>query len=289
MRDGEQRTTKNDMQKKDDASKPKKGLYHSELSKMGAVRVTVKTDVLESTFKGKPPYCVLIIDGHERNYACENEACEEALNGLAGRSVMLEASGREDTAEIKILGAGQPQGDAEAPVGRNRAPQPDTRQPRQEARRERPAARHDASGEPMREERPQDHAAPPQTPPAARKKDAVDTVIDLRKFYARRGNALVMAALESMRVLETFHHSTGLPWDKPGSDEIKKRMAAIIAEELTKTTFTTLFISADRARNLSRPEHFRLDEFVRGDIQKLMVQAKARLEEQAKAKAQPEV
>ena len=84
-----------------------KNIYQSELMTLGPVRVKVKTDVMASKFKGKPNYVVLEMDGAERNYTCENEACEAALRGLKGRTIMIEATGSREEAAIKVLGAGQ--------------------------------------------------------------------------------------------------------------------------------------------------------------------------------------
>lgn len=82
----------------------KKSLFHSELSKLGPIQVTVKTDVLQSKFQGKPNYVVLECDGVERNYSCENAACEAALRGLRGRTVTVEATGSRDDAAIIVHG-----------------------------------------------------------------------------------------------------------------------------------------------------------------------------------------
>ena len=88
----------------------KKNLYHSEAATLGPIRVTVKTDVMPSKFKGKSPYVVLLIDGHERNYSCENEECQKALIGLKGRTIMMEATGGREDARIIVAGATAPQG-----------------------------------------------------------------------------------------------------------------------------------------------------------------------------------
>jgi len=83
----------------------KKTMFHSELVQLGAVKVLVKTDVMHSKFKGKLDYVVLECEGVERNLNLENAACAEAMNGLKGKIVVLEAKGRANDAEIMIAGA----------------------------------------------------------------------------------------------------------------------------------------------------------------------------------------
>jgi hypothetical protein len=216
----------------------KKNLYHSELSTLGSLRVKVKTDVMASKFKGKPPYVVLEIDGIDRNYSVENDKCQRALANLKGRTVMLEATGSREEAEITILGAGaapaadqskdEPPYDTEAEHVDNPPPQ-------------RPAQRAPAA-QPPPQAAPAAPAAP-VPPQAAGHPDNVDRVIDLKKYYARRGNALALAGLESLRAIDTFCQCAGVPID----EATKKGIAQQIAERMVETTFTTLFIAADRA------------------------------------------
>ncbi len=79
-----------------------KGLYHSELARMGRIEARVLSDVKASNYQGKPPFVALDINGVERLYNCENEDCEKALEGLKGRSVILEARGSRESAQIAI-------------------------------------------------------------------------------------------------------------------------------------------------------------------------------------------
>lgn len=81
-----------------------KTLYHSELVKLSPVQVTVKTDVLDSKFKDKPPYVGLKIDGEERNYSTENDECAAFFDGQKGRTFTIVAEGREDDATITYVG-----------------------------------------------------------------------------------------------------------------------------------------------------------------------------------------
>jgi hypothetical protein len=205
------------------ADAKKKNLYHSELVQKGPVRVTVKTDVMKSKFAGKPPYIVLAFDGEgERNYSIESDDCQTALANMKGRSIMIEAtgSGRDGSAAIKVLGAGAPQGGENQPQPPGAAPEPQKQA-------------HTAPEQPKA----------PQAAPAARTDSPAERVLKYKKFIARRGNALALAATESVRTVETFLKLNGLPFP----DATRQAMVEDIATKLTQTSFTTLFITADRA------------------------------------------
>lgn len=88
---------------------PKTTLYHSELARRGQVVVTIETDLLKSKYANKPDYVMLKMDGHSRRYDTENANCAEALRGLKGRTVTIEATGNRDEAQIVVLGDAQPQ------------------------------------------------------------------------------------------------------------------------------------------------------------------------------------
>lgn len=92
-----------------------KTLYHSALRQLGPVRVTVKSDVLKSKFKGKPDYCVLEIAGEEWNYSLENPTCGEVFEGQKGNTFTVVAEGggqgKEDTATVVYVGEAAPEGD----------------------------------------------------------------------------------------------------------------------------------------------------------------------------------
>lgn len=234
------------------SEKPKTTIYHSELVKLckeGAIHCEIKTEVMASTFKGKPPYCVLIINGVDRTYSMENDNCQRALSNRKGQKVMLEATGREAEAQIKILGA--------------------TMTPQQQENSS-PATQSDRQVDnPSRQQN-----EPPEN--RERKYDSVDRTIALRKFYGARGNAIVLAATESVRVVEQFCQMMDMPF---GATERQMTLESI-AQELTKTTFTSLFIAADRGRNPARGEVHMLDEFSCGKLAPLVEAAKKRLEAQ---------
>jgi len=86
-----------------------KTIYHSELVKLGAINVRIKSDVTPSKFKDKSPYCTLEVNGEERNYTIESQACADVLHANKGRLVMLEAAGSREEATIKVLAAGASQ------------------------------------------------------------------------------------------------------------------------------------------------------------------------------------
>lgn len=217
----------------------KKTMFHSELVQLGAVKVLVKTDVMHSKFKGKLDYVVLECEGVERNLNLENAACAEAMNGLKGKIVVLEAKGRANDAEIMIAGATTTAEEREAAA--------------EATQQRKPAA-----------------TEPPKPAATAHKPDAADAVIELKKFYARRGNALALAAAETCRTVETFCKLTGTPYD----EETRNHIKSTLVERLTDTTFTTLFIAADRAGQV--------DAFPSGgNLPELVEYAKKRAAEQA--------
>lgn len=89
-----------------------KTLYHSAFRALGPVRVTVKSDVLQSKFSKpnapKPDYVVLEIAGEEWNYSLENPNCGEAFEGQKGSTFTVVADGggkgKEDSATVTCVG-----------------------------------------------------------------------------------------------------------------------------------------------------------------------------------------
>lgn len=82
---------------------------------MGPVQVKVVKEQQQSKFKGKPPYVVLEIDGHERLYSAENEDCADFFDGQKGRTFTIVAEGggkdKEETATITYVGESAPDPD----------------------------------------------------------------------------------------------------------------------------------------------------------------------------------
>ena len=89
-----------------------KTLYHSAFRRIGPVRVTVKSDVLQSKFSKpnapKPDYVVLEIASEEWNYSLENPTCGKCFEGQKGNTFTVIADGggkgKEDTATVTYVG-----------------------------------------------------------------------------------------------------------------------------------------------------------------------------------------
>lgn len=110
-----------------------KTLYHSVLKQQSPVRVTVKSDVLQSKFSKpnapKPDYVILEIDGQDFNYSSENPDCAAFFVGQKGRTFTIIADGggkgQEDTATITYVGEAADEGQPPAkPVARPSSPPP---------------------------------------------------------------------------------------------------------------------------------------------------------------------
>jgi hypothetical protein len=92
---------------------------------MGQIHCLVKTGIQKSKYEGKPNYIVLVIDGFDRNLNIDSDAIASALAPLQGRKVMLQFLGGKGSETVKVLGAGQPQGQPPADPkndGRNEPP-----------------------------------------------------------------------------------------------------------------------------------------------------------------------
>jgi len=144
-------------------SENKKGMYHSELVRMGPVAVTVKSDVLRSKFKDKPDYVILEIDGAERIYNTENDECADFFRDQKGRTFTLVAEGREADAILTYVGEGV----AEEAEPRKPAKSAATKPPPKSNRPPREA--------PRGAQRPQERSEAPEqgksTPPAANRQE----------------------------------------------------------------------------------------------------------------------
>lgn len=253
-------------------------LYHSALVKMKAVKVTVKSDVLKSKFKGKPPYVILSIDGEDYSYNTENDECAEFFEGQKGRTFTIIAEGRDTDAVITYVGESAPDPDSQSD-----APEEGNRRAGNRPPRNASARGNKSSNRPPPAEKPAQTAKndpPTQDPPRELAKghtvDFVDEVINLRRYLGKRGNALRLAADESLRIIESFHKAHGLPWD----DKTKLMYVQLVAQNMANTTFSTIFISADRPRYKSKDDFYRLDTFPAGDLDKFIEEAKKRLSEE---------
>jgi len=94
---------------------PTPNLYHSALKKMGPIRVTVQSDVLQSKFPGKPDYVCLRIGTEDFNYSLENPTCGDVFEGQKGNTFTIIADGggkgKEDTATVTYVGEAADDGD----------------------------------------------------------------------------------------------------------------------------------------------------------------------------------
>jgi hypothetical protein len=98
----------------------KKTLYHSELKKLSPVRVTVETDVLESQKKKGSYYVTLNVNGEQRYYTPENQACMDFFADKKGQTFTIVAEGggkgSEDSALITQVGDDPAEVAARAPA-----------------------------------------------------------------------------------------------------------------------------------------------------------------------------
>lgn len=81
----------------------KKTLYQSELISYDWVEITIKGPLTKSKYPGKPPYVPILLDGVERFYDVENEACENAFKGRKiGERYVIRATGGREEARIEF-------------------------------------------------------------------------------------------------------------------------------------------------------------------------------------------
>lgn len=152
----------------------KKGQYHSALAQEGRMTVKVLSDLKISRYN-KPgesgyKYVELDCDGYKFTYSCENEDCAKAFKGRQGEEIEIEATGRDEDAEIRVSNA--------PPRREERRPEP------QRERREDPPPRRRQEEEPLRR-RPED-----------------DPVRDAEHYLAQlsAGTSLVLKAARATRM-----------------------------------------------------------------------------------------
>lgn len=162
---------------------PKKTLYHSELVRLGPVEVEIKTDVLPSQYRGQNDYVIMILDGYDRNYSCENDDCADALKGLQGQIVIIEATGSKEDAQVIVSEATGGGGQQERrPEPRRQERQPAGRQERSNGTRQESRAQ-ERQPDSRRDERPASEPAPRQERQPA-KQPATKTPEDVAKAEA---------------------------------------------------------------------------------------------------------
>ena len=245
----------------------KKTLYHSEAVTLGAIVATIKSKALKSKYAGKPDYVELVIDGNSRQYMVENQNCADFFNGRVGQTLTIEFKDSRESATVHAMSAAQGGSQAAA-----QNPPADQAPARTEQRRG-PTPHDTRKTQSLSEYQNQQASAqakPAQPATGTRKPDLVDAVIDARGMLARCGNGIRMAADESLRVIEGFCVEHGLPWNP----EIKSNYAHAVAEEMTKTTFTTLFIRIEKAGLTDRLPKSNLEKHIEAARQRLADSAK---------------
>ena len=153
-----------------------KSLYHSALTKMGPVTVTITTGPMKSKFSKpeapKPDFCGMTINGEQFSYTIENPTIAAFITQHKGQTLSIVAEGSRDQATITAVGAPASQ-------------------------MQQPAQRQAAPVQPQQHYQPQPQSQPPvddgdlgpaETAPAAR-----DQMNDLRHFMARNRVMAVMA------------------------------------------------------------------------------------------------
>ncbi len=113
-----------------------KTLYHGELREAGPTRVTVKSDILESKKKKDTYYVTLIVNGVERYYHPENDACLQFWDGQKGKTFTVIAEGTHEEATITYVGE---------PAGAAAPAQQPTQQNNRAAKSTTPATRQTAA------------------------------------------------------------------------------------------------------------------------------------------------
>lgn len=85
----------------------KKTLFHSELvelSSRGPVTIKVASEARKSKFQGKPNFIYLVLNGEERAYNFDSQACEAFFNGQNGRTFAVIAAGDREGATLTYVG-----------------------------------------------------------------------------------------------------------------------------------------------------------------------------------------
>lgn len=170
-------------------------MYHSEFVKLGPTRVTVKSDIKESTYRGKANYVILVVDGRDRYYEMENAECENFWTGHMGQTFTVEASGSRESAAFDYIGEDEPEQQQEAP----RATPP--------AARQAPAASQSprAAGPP---------AAAAQRPPANPATDPKKALASVRVALSKQQSLVKLTLAATMNLAEDWKAKYGS--DMPG-------------------------------------------------------------------------
>lgn len=206
------------------------GLYHSKLVPLGPVWATITTDWKQSKDKNSM-YCGMTINAVEYWYTAESQACQDALNGFAGRTILIQAAGSRENATIEVLeeqAGGVPRAavaprPAAAPVAR---PAPQRAVSPIQARPTPPAA-HSAPA--------LSHPAPPaasQTPEAA--------IAEATSFLQRNRLLLELCSYEAGKLAEQYNTVVMKRWIEAG-------VIPVASPEQIQSWTSCLFIEANKA------------------------------------------
>jgi hypothetical protein len=196
-----------------------KTLWHKELKELSPVAVTVKSERQKSKFskpnEPKPDFVCLVINGQERLYNVENDACGNFFAGQRGRSFTIIAEGSREDATITYVG------EAAATVGHQ--PPPAARPPQPPAAPQPP--QHYDSNPPGRP-----GGAPPPPPPASTPPPR-DAKHEAEIFIARRLAAQKITVRATMALAAEFEQVYNMP----------------MPFELVQSINGMMFIAGDRA------------------------------------------
>ncbi len=212
-----------------------KTLYHSKLVNQGPVVAHVKQGVTESTRKRGTFYVILNIEGRERYYNVENQACGEAFSEYVGQTVVVTAQGAREDAEILI----EPTNETPAQPARTASPAPRVNPPKSVVATVKaavtPYAELAANPIGQRPDGPVQNAD--VKPPYAKLSDE-QKVIEAKRFLMRNCNAMGLAADAAFRCVTDFCARHGIT-EGFGEDMIAQE----IAQNMCHTIHTTLFLS----------------------------------------------
>lgn len=202
----------------------KKTVYHSALVKEGRIEITITCDKPQkSKYNNQPDYISFKLDGNEHFYPIENDRCGDALSGLKGETVEIEASGGRDDADIEVIGGGG--------SGRREERHERREEPRRETRRE----------EPRREERRQEQR-PPEKHRRTKEEREEDEDKAFRKarIYAAQCSVLMQVALKAAEnALSKHFHPNGTDQEPDYSAEDVRATGNTIFIDLKSTTDLT--------------------------------------------------
>ncbi len=165
---------------------------------MGQVWATITTDWKQSKDKNSK-YCGMSIDGVEYWYTAENENVEQALAGFSGRTILIQASGSREAAQIEVL---QEQEGGAAP-----RTAPAAAAPRPAASVARPAPGRAPAPAPAAQRAPVAHSAPAAAPvaPAPVAKTPEQAIAEARDFLERNRLLLELCSYEAGKMLMQYN------------------------------------------------------------------------------------